>query len=629
MTTSPPARSEELARPWLDHYEPGVPHEISVPDEPLDAMLRRTADRFPDRVAIDFLGARTTYRELDDAVDRFARALLARGLARGDRVSLHLPNTPAFVIAFFGTLRAGAIAAPASPLLVERELDILLRDTQPRFSVCLDLLVPRVRAVRTAIEGRPPDGALIVTGIRDWLPIPSRWLYPLVARREGRWHPVPHSAETPNLVRLIRETPKGRLESAARPEDPAVLQPTGGTTGTPKAAILTHRNLVANVHQTVAWLPGAAEGPAATLCVIPYFHIYGLTVAMNFSILTGATQVLHPRFDPVAVLKSIARTRPRTFPGAPVMYATLADHPARARYDLSSIEACISGAAPLPLEVQRRFEEVTGGRVSEGYGLTEASPVTHCNPIHGKRKIGTIGLPFPSTDARIVDLETGERSLAPGEVGELVVRGPQVMAGYWNRPEETAAVLRNGWLYTGDVATMDEEGYFRIVDRRKDLIIVGGINVYPREVEEVLMAHPAVAEAAVVGQPDPRRGEVPVAYVVLKPGASTTEAEILAYCRENLARYKVPVAIEFRADLPRTFIGKVLRRVLAENRVREEGRRPEADAGGEAGDSDLEAPAGTEAPVGGGAGAAGGPQTDEDNGPASNGRHSGGEADAR
>ena len=580
MTTrSPAVRPDESARPWFEHYEPGVPRQITVPEEPLDEILRRTAERFPERDAIDFLGARMRFRELDDAVDRFARALLARGLEHGDRVSLHLPNTPAFVIAFFGTLRAGGIAAPASPLLVERELDVLLRETTPRFSVCLDLLVPRVRAVRTAIEGRLPDGALIVTGIRDWLPVPIRWLYPLAARREGRWHPVPHSAATPNLVRLLRQTPGGRVESGAGPDDPAVLQPTGGTTGTPKAATLTHRNLVANAHQTAAWFPGARAGGESTLCVVPYFHIYGLTVAMNFSILIGATQILHPRFDPLAVLKSIARTRPRTFPGAPTMYATLAAHPARARYDLSSIEACISGAAPLSLEVQRRFEEVTGGRVSEGYGLTEASPVTHCNPIHGQRKIGTIGLPFPSTDARVVDLETGQRTLGPGEVGELVVRGPQVMAGYWNRPEETAAVLRDGWLFTGDVATMDEEGYFRIVDRRKDMIIVGGMNVYPREVEEVLTAHPAIAEAAVVGQPDERLGEVPRAYVVLEPGASITETEILAYCRENLARYKVPAAVEFRTELPRTFIGKVLRRVLAEDRL-QQGAAGSTTAGG-------------------------------------------------
>lgn len=554
-------------RPWLANYEPGVPYEVDVPSQTLDELLRHSAERFPDRVAIDFLGARTLFHELDDAVDRFARALRARGLERGDRVSLHLPNCPAFVIALLGTVRAGGIAAPMSPLLVEREMAILIRETAPRFSVSLDLLVPRVAAVRTELEGRLEAGRLIATGIRDWLPAPIRWLYPLKARREGRWHPVAHSAETPSLVRILHETPGGRLEPAATPADPAVLQPTGGTTGIPKAATLTHRNLVANAVQTAAWFPDVREGGESTLCVVPYFHIYGLTVAMSFSLLTGATQVLHPRFDPLAVLKSISRTRPRTFPGAPMMYATLADHPRRQRYDLSSIEACISGAAPLTLDVQRRFEEATGGRVSEGYGLTEASPVTHCNPIHGQRKIGTIGLPFPSTDARIVDLETGEQTLGPGEIGELTVRGPQVMPGYWNQPDETAAVLRDGWLFTGDIATMDEDGYFRIVDRRKDMIIVGGRNVYPREIEDVLMAQPAVAEAAVVGEPDERYGEVPRAYVVLKPGASATAEELLAYCRENLSRYKIPVAIEFRIELPRTFIGKVLRRALAEERV--------------------------------------------------------------
>ncbi|MFH0750726.1 MAG: long-chain fatty acid--CoA ligase [Chloroflexota bacterium] len=577
--TAPPGATQPNgpARPWFEHYESGVPHEVSVPDETLDEILRATAERYPERAAIDFLGARTTFRELDDAVDRFARALLARGLRPGDRVSLHLPNSPAFVIALLGTLRAGGIAAPSSPLLVERELDILLRQTTPRFSVCLDLLVPRVRAIRTAIEGQLADGALFSTGIRDWLPAPIRWLYPLAARREGRWHPVPHSAATPNLGRLLRETPGGRIDSPGAPDDPAVLQPTGGTTGIPKAATLTHRNLVANALQTAAWFPDARPGQETALCVVPYFHIYGLTVAMNYAILIGATQVLHPRFDPLAVLKSIARTRPRTFPGAPMMYATLAAHPAQSRYDLRSIEACISGAAPLTLDVQRRFEEITHGRVSEGYGLTEASPVTHCNPIQGQRKIGTIGLPFPSTDARVVDLETGERTLGPGEIGELIVRGPQVMAGYWHQPEETAAVLRDGWLFTGDVATMDEEGYFRIVDRRKDMIIVGGINVYPREVEEVLMAHPGIAEAAVVGEPEELRGEVPRAYVVLEPPGSLTEEEILAWCRENLSRYKVPVAIEFRTELPRTFIGKVLRRVLAEDRLQPS---PASPAGG-------------------------------------------------
>ncbi len=566
-------------RPWLAHYEAGVPAEIEIPDLTVDQLLRRAAETHPDRDALVFFGARTTYGELDRAVDRFAHALRRLGVSKGDRVSLHLPTSPAFVIAFLGALRAGCAAVPMNPLLVDRELAIIIHETGARISVCLDLLVPRLRTahaeVQAATEGRAEHGRLIATGIQDSLPIPLRWLYPLKARREGRWRPVPHGPETPSLFRLLAESPAERFESAAGPLDPAVLQPTGGTTGIPKAAVLTHRNLVANAQQVTAWFPEAARDKDRVLCVLPFFHIYGMTVAMNYAMVTGSTMILHPRFDPLAVLKSIAKYRPRLFPGAPVMYATLMDHPKVGHYDLSSIEACISGAAPLPGPVQEKFEAVTGGRVSEGYGLTEASPVTHCNPVHGRRKLGTIGLPFPSTEARIVDLPTGEQILGPGEIGELCVRGPQVMAGYWNRPDETASALRDGWLYTGDIATMDEEGYFRIVDRLKDLIIVGGLNVYPREVEEVLLAHPGIAEAAVVAEPDPVKGEQPLAYVVLQKGLTVTTDELMEHCRTNLARYKLPAAIEFRDELPRTMIGKVLRRVLVEERTHLHGPAPE------------------------------------------------------
>jgi len=403
---------------------------------------------------------------------------------------------------------------------------------------------------------------LIVTGIQDSLPLPLRWLYPLKARREGRWNPVRHSAAMPNLFRVVRDTRAERIESLSRPEAPAVLQCTGGTTGVPKAAVLTHRNLVANAAQCVAVLPDDRGEGSAVLCALPYFHIYGLTVAMNFALMMGLTQVLHPRFDPSAVLKSIDRYKPRFFPGAPVFYSRLLEDPHLDRYDLRSIEACISGAAPLPQAIQDRFEAVTGGRLCEGYGLTEASPVTHVNPIHGRRKPGTIGLPMPGTDARIVDLETGTRELQPGEVGELCVRGPQVMAGYYQRPRETANVIVDGWLHTGDVAKMDADGYFTIVDRLKDLIIVSGANVYPSEVEEVLVGHPAVSEAAVIGVPDAHRGEVPKAYVVLEDAAAVTVSGLHAHCAENLSPYKRPAYIEIRQVLPKSMIGKVLRRQL-------------------------------------------------------------------
>ena len=561
-------------RPWLAHYDPGVPAEVDIPPVPVDELLRASAERAPSRTSMVFFGARTSYAELDRAVDRFAHVLGSMGVGKGDRVSLHLPTSPAFVIAFMGTMRAGALAVPMNPLYVERELDILLAETEPRVSVTLDLLVPRLHAVEVAAgPGRP--GRLIVTGIRDSLPVPIKWLYPIKARREGRWHPQPHTSATPNLFRLLREAPAERFESAATPEDGAVLQPTGGTTGTPKAALLTHRNLVANACQTSAWFPQAPnEDPPTILCPLPLFHIYGLTVDMNYAMLTGGTLLLLPRFEPHDVLKAAAKYRPRLFPGAPIMYETLAHHPDVGRFDLSSIEACISGAAPLPAGVQRDFEAITGGKVCEGYGLTEASPVTHCNPIDSGRRNGTIGLPFPSTDARVVDPKTG-RVMPTGEVGELQVAGPQVMAGYWRRPEETADVLRDGWLRTGDMAKQDPDGFFTIADRMKDLIIVGGINVYPREVEDVLLTHPAVADAAVIGMAHEHYGEVPCAFVVLAEGATATEEDLFAYCRKNLARYKVPVAIRFRPRLPKTMIGKILRKDL-----RAEELDPDAPAGG-------------------------------------------------
>jgi long-chain acyl-CoA synthetase len=548
-------------RPWLAHYDPGVPAEVEIPPIPVDGLLRASALRAPDRTAMVFFGARTSYAQLDQAADRFAHVLRSMGVEKGDRVSLHLPTSPAFVIAFMGTMRAGALAVPMNPLYVERELGILLAETEPRVSVTVDLLVSRLHAVEVAAgPGRP--GRLIVTGIQDSLPVPIRWLYPIKARREGRWHPQRHTPATPNLFRLLREAPAGRFESAATPEDGAVLQPTGGTTGTPKAAMLTHRNLVANACQTAAWFPHAAkDDPATILCPLPLFHIYGLTVDMNYAMLTGGTLLLVPRFDPELVLKTAAQYRPRLFPGAPVMYETLAHHRDVGRFDLSSIEVCISGAAPLPAGVQRDFEAITRGKVCEGYGLTEASPVTHCNPIDSGRRNGTIGLPFPSTDARVVEPRTG-KPVATGEVGELEIAGPQVMAGYWHRPAETADVFHDGWLRTGDIARQDADGFFTIVDRAKDLIVVGGINVYPREVEEVLMNHPAVAEAAVIGMAHEHYGEVPCAFVVLAEGATATEEELFAYCHENLARFKVPVAMRFRPRLPKSMIGKVLRKDL-------------------------------------------------------------------
>jgi long-chain acyl-CoA synthetase len=558
--------------PWLRHYEAGVPAEVEIPELTVDGLLRRAAERFPDRDAMIFYGARTSFRLLDQAVDRFAGYLGAIGLVPGDRVSLHLPTSPAFVIAFLGTLRAGCISVPMSPLLVEREVEVLFRQTRPRLSVAMDILVPRVAGARTALGDllAPPSGGeaasgILATGIKDSLPIPIRWLYPFKMRREHRWHPVAHSTSMPNFFRALQAQPPIRVESVAHHTDPAVLQPTGGTTGTPKAATLTHRNLVANAVQCTSTLVKDDDGqPASIMCALPYFHIYGLTVALDFALQLGFTQILLPRFVVPETLEAIRRHRPRLFPGAPSFYASLLNDPHLGRYDLSSLEACISGSAPLPWAVQERFEALSHGRVSEGYGLTEAAPVTHVNPVHGEHRPGTVGLPLPSTDAQVRDVETGRRTLFAGEIGELWVRGPQVMAGYWERPAETAAVLRDGWLRTGDLASMDQDGYFRIVDRLKDLIIVSGANVFPREVDEVLIGHPDVLEAATIGVPDPVKGEVVKSYVVLREGAITTPSDLITYCRANLSRYKTPTVIEIRDGLPRTGLGKLLRRNLRE-----------------------------------------------------------------
>ncbi|HXQ96623.1 MAG TPA: long-chain fatty acid--CoA ligase [Candidatus Acidoferrales bacterium] len=544
-------------RPWVAHYDEGVPADVEIPDVPLDDLLRQAARRWPAAAALSLYGRRTTFAQLDQAVDRVARALRGLGVEPGDVVSLHLPTTPAFVQAFYGVVRAGAIGLPMNPLYVPREIAELFRLGRPRVSIALDLVTPRVRAAR-AEAGL--DGPVVTVGIAEQLSRVKSLLYPLRARREGRWHPVAHAAATPHLARLVRDAAPGPFPSAAGPDDVAALQPTGGTTGTPKAAMLTHRNLVADTVQVAAWFSRARPGDAI-LGALPYFHIYGLTVAMNLGVLLGQRQVLLPRPETSEMLDAISRERPRMFPAVPAMYQAISVDPRASSLDLTSIDACISGGAPLPAEVQRRFEEVTGGRVVEGYGLSEASPVTHCNPLYGDRRAGTIGVPFPSTDAMVVSLADGHE-VEPGEEGELLVRGPQVMKGYYQNPQETANALQDGWLRTGDMAVRDEDGYFRIVDRRKDVIIVGGINVWPREVEEVLLEHPLIADAAVVGVPHVRLGEVPRAFVVPAPGAQLTVEMVVAHCGANLAAHKVPRQVEFVDELPRSGVGKVLRRRL-------------------------------------------------------------------
>ncbi|MDF9295903.1 long-chain-fatty-acid--CoA ligase [Geobacillus stearothermophilus] len=551
-----------MEKPWLAHYPPSIPATLDYPKKTLSDYLRETAEQFGSHEAIDFLGKTMTFRELYEQALTFAHYLRTIGLKKGDRVAVMLPNCPQAVISYYGTLLAGGIVVQTNPLYTEYELEYQLNDSGASVLVTMDLLYPKAEKVK----GRTPVKHWIVTRMQDYLPTVKKWLYPLVQRKQNM--PIVRIAES-ETVHMFR-TIMSRKETAPigvdidPVEDVALLQYTGGTTGHPKAAMLTHRNLIANTLMCAHWVYKCEKGKETVLGVLPFFHVYGMTTVMNLSVMMASKMVLLPRFDVKQTLKTIERTRPTMFPGAPTMYIALLNHPDFPKYDLSSINVCISGSAPLPVEVQEQFERVTGGKLIEGYGLTEASPVTHSNFLwDGERVKGSIGVPWPDTDAKIISLETGEEA-KPGERGELVVRGPQVMKGYWNRPEETEQVLRDGWLYTGDIGYMDELGYFYIVDRKKDVIIAGGYNIYPREVEEALYEHPKVQEAAVIGVPDPYRGETVKAFVVLKPGEMCSEQELDAFMRQRLAAYKVPRIYEFRSELPKTAIGKILRRVLVE-----------------------------------------------------------------
>lgn len=549
-------------RIWHDFYPNEVSPRLDYSSLPLTALLTESAERFPDRPAITFYGKETTYRKLLQKAYQFADALLRLGVRKGDRVSLLLPNMPQYVVCYYGILFAGGIVVQLNPLHVERELLRHMTDAQSDTVVCLDLLLPRIRNIREKAGLK----RIIVTGIAEELPFPKKQLYPLVQRKKGKLPAYDADAEQLfELRRLLHaSSDRPRRPDVAPDVDVAVLQYTGGTTGTPKGVMLTHGNLMANVKQCGAWLHKVQPGKEIMLTAVPLFHVYGMSVCMNYGLSIGANLVLIPKFEITELLKTIHRMRPTLFPGAPTMYIAINHHPDAARkYRIDSIRCCISGSAPLPLEVQMKFEQKTGGRLVEGYGLSECSPVTHANPIWETRKTGSIGLPWPDTDCRIVNPDTGE-SLPAGQIGELHVRGPQVMKGYWNKPKETEEAMAEGWLKTGDMAYMDDEGFFYIVDRKKDMIIAGGFNIFPREVEEVLFEHPDVVEAAVIGVPDEYRGETVKAFVVRRAGSSVDESELDSFCRFKLAAYKVPRIYEFRDSLPKSMIGKVLRRELRE-----------------------------------------------------------------
>ena len=547
-------------KPWLSSYDPGVPKTLEYPESTLPELLGRTAARFPNAPALYYFGSRMTYRELDAKVTRFSNLLIREGIRPGERVALYLPNCPPAVIAFFGVLRAGAILTQLNPLYSASETAHQLKDSGARHVVALDRFVPILRQVADDCELKK----VWVTRINDYFPIPLKWIFVLKAKWEKSWVDWPKEGIFRNFVKELESAPPAPIQIPLKMDDTALLQYTGGTTGVAKGVILTHRNLMANAYQAKGWLPGLKEEGEVFMLAIPIFHAYGMTAGMNFALTLGASMVLVPKFDVGQVLKAIQKYKVSIFPGIQAIYVAINNYPRVERFNLHTIKACISGAGPLHQEVQKKFEELTGGKLVEGYGLTEASPVTHCNPVFGKRKIGTIGLPFPGTDAKVMDVETGLREMKPGESGELAVKGPQVMQGYWNHPQETAQVLRDGWLYTGDIATMDEEGYFSIVDRKKDMVKVGGENVYPRDVEEVLFQNEKVLDCVVAGVPDEKLVDKVKAYVVLKPGVTATPQEITDFCRGRLAKYKVPKEVEFRESLPKNMVGKMLRRLLVE-----------------------------------------------------------------
>ena len=551
-------------RPWLAAYPAGVPADFAFPQVPLTKLLDDAAAAFPSGVAISYAGRTLTYRELVDDVDRLAGGLRELGVGVGDRVAIVLPNCPQHVITLFAAARIGAVAVPCNPLAAAAELRDELAMVSPAALVCLD------RSVASLVEagtGTDP-GKIVVTSLPDYYPTSSRLRLraptPKARRDRSRL-----TASVPGGMRSFRELVRrgrpARQADIAPVTDVAVLQFTGGTTGTPKAAKLTHANLVANAYQTRLWLPEATAGQETTLAVLPLFHVFGLTLCVLTTVLLAGRLVMLPRFDLDLVFEAIEEQRPTLFPGVPPIYQAIVDSPALRRHDLTSIRVCISGAMKLPVALQKRFEQSSGARLVEGYGTTESSPATHCNPVTGNGKRGTIGVPLPGTDARIVDPADPSRVLGIDEEGELAVRGPQVFAGYWDAREESAMV--DGWLLTGDLARMDADGYFTIVDRKKDLIIAGGFNIYPAEVEAVIESLDGVAECCVAGIPDRYRGETVKAYVVARDGAEVSEQQVIDACAAQLSAYKVPKLVELRETLPRTAVGKALRRVLVEEEL--------------------------------------------------------------
>lgn len=569
-------------KPWLKFYEAHVPESIDYPETTLPQVLQATAETYSFRRALIYKGNTLTYGEFNRLVNRFATALQRLGVQPGDRVAIQLPNCPQYLIAYYATLRIGGVVVPCNPLYQAGEMLPQLNDSGAKVLVTLAAFYKVVRAIRaeTKLEH------VVVARIQDYFKPLTRAIFTrFMEKSRGHYVDISADADTDWFSDVIEAVPPRPKPVDVYPDDLALLMYTGGTTGVSKGAMLTHRNIFVNAYQCKVWL-NPKEAQEVTLTQVPLFHAYGMTTCMNLSVLIAGTMILIPDpRDVQDVVHTIVRARPTLYPGVPAIYNAINNFPGIERYRLSSIKACLSGAAGMPVEVQEKFTRLTGARLVEGYGLSEASPVTHANPLFGENRVGTIGVPWPDTEVKLVDVATGEPVTEIGARGELCIRGPQVMRGYWNMPTETANALRKDddgapWLYTGDVATMDEDGYFRIVDRKKEMILgAGGYNIYPREIEDLLYQHPAVLEAAAIGVPADDKGERVKVFVVLKEGQRATEEEIIAFCRQNLAAYKVPKSVEFRDALPKTNVGKILRRVLvAEEKARRNGQGEPARA---------------------------------------------------
>ncbi|HDI59868.1 MAG TPA: long-chain fatty acid--CoA ligase [Desulfobacteraceae bacterium] len=543
-------------RIWHKRYPAGVPAQLDYIDLTMPEFLTRSAQRFPAQPALDYFGKKISYAELDRIVNRFARALMALGVEKGDTVAMLLPNIPQIVIADYAAWRIGAVTAMNNPLYTERELAYQLDLSDAKVLVTMDLLHSRAMNLMKTT----PLEKVVVCHVNDYLPFPKKQLFPRV--KKEMYRKIPRQPDTYEFLDIVQGHDGAPLENQAELDAVGVHLYTGGTTGTSKGAMITHRNMSYNTQQLRSWLVDIKDGEERELAVFPFFHAAGFTGVQNMCVLSGWTDVLVPRPEPATIVEVLKKSRPTLVPGVPTIYVGLLADERFTRMDLSFIKGFLAGAAPLPLEIIQRLEKLTDGTMVNVYGLTEMTPMATASPWKGLSKPGTVGLPLPDTDMKIVDLEEGTRPLGPGEAGEVCFKGPQIMAGYYKRPEETANTIRDGWLYTGDIGVMDEDGFLTIVDRKKDMIVASGYNVYPNEIDDILFSHPKILEACTVGVPDPYRGETVRAYVVVKPGEALTAEEVVAFCKEKMAAYKVPRQVEFIDALPKSAVGKILRKEL-------------------------------------------------------------------